>query len=83
MENWEMTKAEKREQRIRENPCNVSLEEYEALINQYGHIKFGGSHPKAIIGDQTWPYKRTNPIKAAYVVGLLEIIDKQTGGGAR
>jgi len=76
-----MTKTEKREQRIRENPCNVSLEEFEALINQYGSIKFGGSHPKAVIGDQLWPYKRTNPVKAAYVVGLLEIIDRLKPGG--
>ena len=52
-----MSKAEKREQRIRENTCNVSLEEFEALINRYGHIKTGGDHPKAIIGNTMFPYK--------------------------
>lgn len=76
-----MSKAEKREQRIRENPCNVSLEDFEALINQYGYIKFGGSHPKAIIGNVMFPYKRTNPVKPPYVEGILEIIDKLNKGG--
>lgn len=70
-----MSKAEKREQRIRENVTNISLEDFEALINQYGYIKEGGSHPKAIIGNVTFPYKRENPIKPAYVKGILEIID--------
>ena len=75
-----MTKAKKREQRIRENPCNVALEEFEALINQYGYIKLGGSHPKAIIGNVIYPYRRTNPVKTAYVLGVLENIDKLTKG---
>jgi len=75
-----MTKAGKREQKIREYPCNVSLEDFEALINRYGHIKFGGSHPKAIIGNIVFPYKRTNPIKAPYVEGVLEIIDASKEG---
>jgi hypothetical protein len=70
-----MSKADKREQRIRENTNNVSLEDFEALINQYGHIEFGGSHPKAIIGNIMFPYKRENPIKPAYVKEILEIID--------
>lgn len=72
-----MSKAEKREQKIRENPRNVTLEDFEALINQYGFIKFGGSHPKAIIGNIMFPYKRENPIKPAYVEGILAIIDNQ------
>ncbi len=71
-----MSKTEKREQRIRENPCNVSLEDFEALVNQYGYIQFGGSHPKAIIGNILFPYKRSNPVKTPYVEGILEIIDK-------
>ena len=71
-----MTKAEKREQKIRDNPANVSLEDFEALIIQYGHIRFGGSHPKAIIGNVMFPYKRTNPVKPPYVEGILEIIDE-------
>jgi ABC-type multidrug transport system fused ATPase/permease subunit len=49
---------------------------YEALINKYGHIRFGGSHPKAIIGNVMFPYKRTNPVKPPYVEEILEIIDE-------
>lgn len=71
-----MTRAERRERRIRQNPCNVSLEDFEALINQYGYIRFGGSHPKAVIGKVIFPYKRTNPVKPPYVEGMLEIIDR-------
>jgi len=70
-----MSKADKREQRIRENPGNVSVEDFEALIKRYGYVKEGGAHPKAIIGKIKYPYKRENPIKQAYVEGLLEIID--------
>jgi len=70
-----MSKSDKREQRIRENISSVSLEDFEALINRYGYIKFGGSHPKAIIGNAMFPYKRENPIKPEYVDGILEIID--------
>lgn len=70
-----MSKADKREQQIRENINNVSLEDFESLIKQYGNIKFGGNHPKAKIANITYPYKRENPVKPAYVEGLLKIID--------
>lgn len=70
-----MSKTEKREQRIRLNPANVSLEDFEALINQYGYITEGGNHPKARIEHNVYPYKRENPVNRAYVKGILEIID--------
>ena len=70
-----MNKAEKSEQRIRDNTTNVSLEDFEALINKYGFIKGKGSHPKARISNYTMPYKRENPIKPCYVKELLRIID--------
>lgn len=70
-----MSKQDKREQRIRLNPTNVSLEDFEALVNQYGYIKGSGSHLKARIGSYTMPYKRENPIKPAYVKELLKLID--------
>ncbi len=70
-----MTKNEKREQKIRLNPNNVSLADFEALVRQYGYIKGGGRHPKARIGDSTMPYKRENPVKAIYVKELINIID--------
>jgi hypothetical protein len=33
-----VTKADKREQKIRENTKNVSLEDFEWLVCHYGHI---------------------------------------------
>jgi len=44
-------------------------------INQYGYIKEGGKHPQAVIGNKFMAYKRTNPIKSAYVKQLLGYID--------
>jgi len=70
-----MSKKSKREYKIRENPNNVSLEDFEALINEYGYIKGGGKHPKARIGTRTMPYKRESPIKPVYVKELTRIID--------
>jgi hypothetical protein len=70
-----MTKKDKREEKIRANPRNVSLEDFEALVNQYGYIKEGGSHPKAVINKRAFPYTRTNPIRPPYVRKVLEIID--------
>jgi hypothetical protein len=71
-----MGKAEKREQKIRENTQNVSLEDFEALIKKYGEIIQGGSHPKAHIGNHIYPYKRENPVKAHYVEAILGLIDE-------
>ena len=70
-----MSKADKKEQNIRKNITNVSLEDFEALINQYGFIKGKVSHPKARIGNYTMPYKRENTVKVCYVIELLQIID--------
>jgi hypothetical protein len=70
-----MSKREKREQKIRGNVSNVSLDDFEALINYYGNIKESGNHPKARIGVYTMPYKRENPVKPCYVKELLQIID--------
>jgi hypothetical protein len=70
-----MSRKEKREQKIRINPANVSLEEFEALVQQYGSIREGGKHPQAIIGERFMTFKRTNPVKAAYIKQLLEYID--------
>ena len=70
-----MVKRDKREERIRENPKNILLEDFEALINNYGYIKEGGKHPQAVIGSHTMSYKRENPVKSAYVKQLLFFID--------
>lgn len=70
-----MTKKEKLEARIRSNPRNVSLDDFEALVNKYGHIDMGGKHAKARIGNAVMTYKRVNPMPPEYVTDLLEIID--------
>ena len=71
-----MSKLEKLGQKISANPRNVSLEDFEKLINQYGYIKQGGKHPLARIGNFTMPYKRENPVKTCYVTELFKIIDE-------
>ena len=74
-----MTKRDRREQKIRKNPTNVSLVEFESLIRRYGKIIEGGSHPKAHINKHFYPYKRTNPVSAHYVRGVLSLIDEMEG----
>ena len=71
-----MSRKDKREQKIRETQKNVSLEDFEALVNQYGYIEEGGKHPKAIIGKNVMTYKRENPIKPVYLKQLLQYIDR-------
>ena len=70
-----MTAKEELLEKARRNPLNISKEEFESLINLFGYIEEGGSHPKAIISNYTLPYKRENPIKSCYVKELIEIID--------
>jgi hypothetical protein len=70
-----MSKRSKREEKIRKNITNVSLEDFEALIKNYGYIKEGGKHPQAIIGRHTMSYKKENPVKAAYIKQLLVFIN--------
>jgi len=76
-----MSSREKREQRIRSNPANVSLEDFESLINQYGYIRQGSKHPQAVIGHRVFPYKRTNPVDGPFVKKILEIIDNIVNNG--
>jgi hypothetical protein len=74
-----VTKKEKLEARIRNNPKNVTLHEFESLVNIYGHIKPGSKHAKAVLGNRTLTYKRANPIATVYVDDLLKLIDLQGG----
>ncbi len=71
-----MARKDRREQKIRDNPTNVSITEFEALIKQYGEIVEGGSHPKAHINKHYYPYKRHNPVDGHYVRGVLRLIDE-------
>lgn len=73
-----MSKREKRLARIRANPRNTSLVDFEALIGLFGRVERRGRHPKAIIGNFTMPYRRENPMKVCYVLELLDIIDAVT-----
>ena len=70
-----MTRTQKLLGKVQRNIRNVSLGDFEALINAYGYIEEGSKHPKAIIGNYTMPYRRENPIKSCYVKELLDIID--------
>lgn len=70
-----MTGKKKLLEKVRKNVRNVSLDDFESLINTYGYIETGGRHPKVIIGKYTMPYKRENPVKSCYVKELITIID--------
>jgi len=72
-----LSKKSKLLERIRRDPRNVSLEDFESLINIYGYIETGGKHPKAIIGNHTMTYARENPVKSCYVKELITIIDSR------
>lgn len=75
-----MTTWQKRLEKVRRSRGrNVSQEEFESLVRSFGHIEEGGKHAKAIIGNHTLTYKRENPVKSAYVVELLELIDGLPG----
>ena len=71
----ESCQTEKLEEKIRENPGNVALKDFEWLIRRYGDIKEGGKHPLAITGNEKLTYKRENPVKPVYVKYLLTMID--------
>ena len=51
------------------------MEEFEAVVNEYGFIRASGKHPKAVIAKHVLPYARTNPVKEYYVKMLLQLID--------
>jgi hypothetical protein len=72
-----MSRYKKSLEAIRRNPRNVALRDFEGLIKRYGYIEEGAKHPKAIMGRNTMPYKRENPVKSCYVKELLEIIEEQ------
>ncbi len=74
-----MTRADRREQKIRQSARNVSSEDFEWLINRYGEIISGKSHPKAHIGGHIFPYKKENPVKFHYIEAVLKFIDDIKG----
>jgi hypothetical protein len=73
----DMTKSRKRLDKVKQNPRNVPLGDFEALARLYGTIKEGTKHPRvAITGQPSIPYKRESPVKKCYVDELLEAIEK-------
>ncbi len=78
-----MTKREKLERKILENPRNVSLEDFEALVRQYGHIEEGGKHPHVVIGPRMLAYKRVNPVRRSVIKNTLEIINDLSKQGEK
>jgi hypothetical protein len=72
-----MARGERSLEAIRENPGNVALRDFEALIKRYGYIEEGAKHARAVIGARTMPYKKASPVKSCYVKELLEIIGER------
>jgi hypothetical protein len=70
-----MSKNDKREQKIRTNTKNVSLEDFETLVKRYGEIVEGRRHPKAHINGHYFSYPRENPVNRKYIEHILAIID--------
>jgi predicted RNA binding protein YcfA (HicA-like mRNA interferase family) len=78
-----MTKREKRLQKIRQNPKNVSFEDLRQVMEDHGFIvdRSSGSHYqfRAAVGDRMWkltiPFHRPH-VKTPYVSKALRAIDE-------
>lgn len=83
-----MTKRDKREERIRNNPKVVTFEELDWLLRQYGFVEVRrtGSHaayrhPDQAIGSgyiKPIPYRRPY-LLTCYVKDVLEMLDALSG----
>ena len=77
-----MSKREKRLQKLRQNPKNVSLAQLRQVLEDYGFTlkRISGSHHffEAQIDEQVWKLTipRAVPIKLAYVKQSLAAIDE-------
>ncbi len=77
-----MSKREKRLQKLRKNPNNVSFDDLKKVLEDYyfEHVRTAGSHHTFIAkyDEKDWrltiPFHR--PIKQAYVMKSLEAIDE-------
>ena len=80
--NWSMSKRQKRLERLRRNPKNVSLDNLRRVLEDYGfeHKHTVGSHHtfSYTVGGETKlftvPFAR--PIKPVYVKRALKIVDQ-------
>ncbi|MBZ0299848.1 MAG: type II toxin-antitoxin system HicA family toxin [Anaerolineae bacterium] len=77
-----MSKRQKRLERLRQNPNNVSLSDLQRVLEDYGflHRKTTGSHYSYTyeLGEETHlfvvPFRR--PVKPIYIKQALKIIDR-------
>lgn len=77
-----MAKRDKRLQKLRQNPRDVSLEELRQILEDHGFWldRIVGSHHvfRAEVGDKTWkvviPYHK--PIKIIYVKQVILAVDE-------
>lgn len=77
-----MAKRDKRLQKLRRNPKDVSFDELKRVLESYGfeHIRTVGSHHTfiAVIGERNWrltiPVHR--PVKTPYIRQALQAIDE-------
>jgi len=77
-----MTKRQKRLQKLRQNPKDVSFEELRQVLEDHGFVldHATGSHHifRAVVEDQAFkvviPFNR--PVKPVYVRAALELIDQ-------
>jgi predicted RNA binding protein YcfA (HicA-like mRNA interferase family) len=77
-----MSKRDKRLQRLRQNPKNVTFDELKQVLEDYGfeHVRTSGSHHTFIARAfgldwrLTIPFNR--PIRQAYVMQALSTIDE-------
>ena len=78
-----MSKREKRLQKIRQNPRNVSFEDLRQVLEDHGFVvdRQSGSHYqfRATFGNETWrltiPFRRPH-VKTPYVKASLQAIDE-------
>jgi predicted RNA binding protein YcfA (HicA-like mRNA interferase family) len=77
-----MSKRQKRLQKLRQNPKDVSFDDLKQVLEDFGfeHVRTVGSHHTFIAqhGEKDWrltiPFHR--PVKQAYVVMALAAIDE-------
>jgi len=80
-----MTKRDKRLQKMRQNPKNVSFEDLKSVLEDFGFdlVRSSGSHHSfnvTIAGEPRLfvvPYQR--PVKSVYVREALQLIDEILG----
>jgi predicted RNA binding protein YcfA (HicA-like mRNA interferase family) len=77
-----MSKRDKRLQRLRRNPKNVSFDELKQVLEDYGfqHVRTAGSHHTfiAIMNERDWrlTVPQHRPVKTPYIKQAIQAIDE-------